>query len=110
MGERWTEARQRDLEQWQEDKAEALRGPTDFLVAHDINMRDRLCGFGCYAVAVLRYWFVGVSKPLPFRMLVDLANIDRLRDADPARQKEYEEWLRENPMEGAFEGLIFDDD
>ena len=111
MGERWTEARQRDLEQWQEDKAEALRGPTDFLVAHDINMRDRLCGFGCYAVAVLRYWFVGVSKPLPFRMLVDLANIDRLRDADPARQKEYEEWLREDPMKGdPFEGLFFDDD
>ena len=42
-------------------------------------------------------------------MLVDLANIDRLRD--PARQKECEEWMKANPMKGdPFEGLIFDDD
>jgi hypothetical protein len=109
MGERWTEARQRSLEQWQEDKAEALRGPKDFLVAHDINLNDRLRGFARYAVAVLKYWAVGVSKPLPFRMLVDLANIDRLRD--PARQKEIEEWMKADPMKGdPFEGLIFDDD
>ena len=108
MGERWTEARQRDLEQWQDDKAEALRGPHDFLVAHRITMIDRLRGFARYAVAVLRYWAVGVSKPLPFRMLVDLANIDRLRD--PARQKEIEEWMKADPMVGGFEGLFFDDD
>ena len=109
MGERWTEARQRDLEKWQDDKAAALRGPKDFLVARDINMIDRLRGFARYAVAVLRYWVLGVSKPLPFRMLVDLANIDRLRD--PARQKENEEWMKANPMVGdPFEGLIFDDD
>ena len=109
MGERWTEAMQRDLEEWQDRKAEARRGPKDFLVAHDINMIDRLRGFAHYAVAVLRYWAGGVSKPLPFRMLVDLANIDRLRD--PARQKECEEWMKANPMKGdPFEGLIFDDD
>ena len=109
MGERWTEEMQRDLEQWQDDKAEALKGPKDFLVARDINMADRLRGFARYAVAVLRYWAVGVSKPLPLRMHVDLANIDRLRD--PARQKECEEWLREDPMKGdPFEGIFFDDD
>ena len=72
-------------------------------------MNDRLRGLAHYAVAVPRYWADGVSKPLPFRMLVDLANIDRLRD--PARQKECEEWLREDPMKGdPSEGLLFDDD
>ena len=54
MGELWTDEMQAELERWQDSKAEALRGPKDFLVAHDINMIDRLRGFARYAVAVLR--------------------------------------------------------
>jgi hypothetical protein len=108
MGELWTDEMEAELERWQAIKAEA-ENPKDFLVARDVNLNDRLRGFAHYAVAVLRYWAVGVSKPLPFRMLVDLANIDRLRD--PARIKECEEWMKANPMVGdPFEGLIFDDD
>jgi len=108
MGQLWTDEMQAELECWQDSKAEA-ENPKDFLVARDINLIDRLRGLARYAVAVLSYWVFGVSKPLPLRMLVELANIDRLRD--PARQKECEEWMKANPMRGdPFEGLIFDDD
>ena len=108
MGQLWTDEMQADLERWQAAEEEAAN-PKDFLVARDINMNDFLRGFARYTVAVLRYWVFGVSKPLPLRMLVDLANIDRLRD--PAQQTECEEWMRANPMQGdPFEGLIFDDD
>jgi hypothetical protein len=111
MGERWTEEMQRDLEQWQDDKAEALRGPKDILVAREINMNDRLRGFARYAVLSIRYWAVGGHKPWPLRQHIECANTDRQLRADPARQKEIEEWMNANPMVGdPFEGLIFDDD
>ncbi len=111
MGERWTEARQRDLEQWQDDKAEALRGPHDFLVAHRITMIDRLRGFARYAVLSIRYWAVSGHKPWPLRQHIECANIDRQLHSDPARQKEIEEWMKADPMKGdPFEGLFFDDD
>jgi hypothetical protein len=111
MGERWTEEMQRDLEQWQDDKAEALRGPTDFLVARDINLIDRIRGVTLYAVLAIRFWAVGGHKPWPLRQHIEVANTGRQLRADPARQKEIEEWMKANPMKGdPFEGLIFDDD
>jgi hypothetical protein len=111
MGERWTEEMQRDLEQWQDDKAEALRGPKDFLVARDINMNDRVRGFVLYAVLSIRYWAGGEHKPWPLRQHIEVANTGRQLRADPARQNEIEEWMKADPMKGdPFEGLFFDDD
>ena len=97
--------RVRNLERWQDSKAEALRGPKDFLVTHDIKMIDRLRGVTLYARLAIRIWAVGGHKPWPLRQHIEVANTQRQRRADPARQKEYEEWLREDPMRGdPFEG------
>ena len=110
MGELWTDAMQAELERWQDSKAQA-ETPTDFLVACEIQMIDRLRGFARYAVLAIRYWAIGGHKPWPLRQHIACANIERQIRADPARQKEIEEWLREDPMKGdAFAGLIFDDD
>ncbi len=107
MGERWTEEMQAELERWQAIEEEAAN-PKDFLIAHDINMGDRLRGFGHYAVAVLRYWALGGWRPLSLRLQIESANIRR--QIGPARLKENREWLEANPMVGdPFEGLFFDD-
>lgn len=110
MGQLWTDEMEAKLERWQAIKAEAAN-PRDFLVARNINTTDRLRGFARFATATIRYWAVGGSRPLSLSMRIACADIDRQRLADPARQKECEEWLRANPIAGdPFEGLIFGDD
>jgi hypothetical protein len=107
MGELWTDEMEAELERWQAIQEEAAN-PKDFLIAHDINIADRLRGLAHYAVAVLRYWAVGGWKPLSLRLHVESSNIDR--QLGPARLKECREWLETNPMEGdPFEGLYFDE-
>ena len=95
MGERWTEARQRDLERWQAVQEEAAN-PQDFLIAHDLNMHDRLRGFARYTVAAITYRTLGGDKPLSLRLEIESANIDR--QIGPARLKECEDWLKEEPF------------
>jgi hypothetical protein len=110
MGQLWTDEMEADLERWQAIKAEA-ENPRDFLVARDINMIDRLRGATLYVVLAIRHWAVGGHKPWPLRQHVEVANTQRQLRADPVRQKEIEEWLRETPTPGdPFVGLLFDDD
>jgi hypothetical protein len=110
MGQQWTDEMQADLERWQAIQEEAAN-PKDFLVARDINMIDRLRGVTLYAVLAIRHWAVGGHKPWPIRQHIEVANTQRQLCADPARQKEIEEWMKADPMKGdPFEGLIFNDD
>ena len=105
MGQIWTDEMQ---EHWQAIEEEAAN-PKDFLIAHDINMHDRLRGLARYTVAAITYWTLGGDKPLSLRLEMESANIDR--QIGPARLKECREWLKADPMVGdPFEGLYFDDD
>ena len=105
MGELWTNEME---EHWQAIFEEAAN-PRDYLLVHHINMNDRLRGLVRYTVAAITYWTVGGDKPfMSLRQQIESANIDR--QIGPARLKECEEWMKANPMEGAFEGLFFDDD
>ena len=107
MGELWTD----EMEKHWQAIFEEVKNPRDFLVARDININDRVRGFVLYAVLAIRHWAGGEHKPWPVRQHIEVANIQRQLDADPARQKEIEEWMKANPMKGdPFEGLIFDDD
>ena len=65
-----------DEERWQAIEEEAAN-PKDFLIAHGINMTDRLRGLARYLVAVVRYWAVGGWKPLTVRQQIESTNIDR---------------------------------
>ena len=109
MGELWTDERQTDLERLQAIKAEAEQPPKDYLIA-DPDYRDVVVGIAQYLLAATRYWVLGgTERPLPLKMLIDSANVDR--QIGPARLKECEEWMNANPMVGdPFEGLFFDDD
>ena len=108
MGEMWTTEMQEELERWQAIKAEAEH-PKDFLIPNP-GLRDVFRGLAEYLAEAIKYWVLGGTEPpLPLKMLIDTANIHR--QIGPARLKECEEWLRENPMVGdPFEGLFFDDD
>ena len=104
MGELWTNEME---EHWQAIFKEAAN-PKDFLIAHDINLNDRLRGLTRYVVAAITYRTLGGDKPLSLRLEIESANIDR--QIGPARLKECRDWLKENPMEGdPFEGLFFDE-
>ena len=95
MGELWTDVMELELQRWQAIHEEAAN-PKDFLVPHDINLRDRLRGFARYAAAALRYWAVGGRKPLSLRLEIESANIER--HLGPAWLKECADWLEANPM------------
>ena len=103
MGQLWTDEME---EHWQAIFEEAAN-PKDFLIAHDINMNDRLRGLAHYAVAAIRYRIIGGWAPLSLRLEIESANIRR--QIGPARIKECEEWMKANPMEpDPFENLYFD--
>ena len=69
----------------------------DFLIAHDVNMLDRLRGFARYAVAAITFRTLGGDNPfLNFHQQIESANIDR--QIGPARLKECEDWLKEEPF------------
>ena len=106
MGQLWTNAME---ERWRAIQEEAAN-PKDFLIAHHINMNDRLRGLARYVVAAIRYRTVGGVEPfLSLRQQIETANIDR--QIGPERQAEAAAWLKETATEeDPFEGLFFDDD
>lgn len=87
MGQLWTDEME---EHWQAVFEEAAN-PTDFLIARDISMGDRLRGFVCYAVDTLRYRMRGGWGPLSLRRQVETANIKR--QIGPERLAEAAAWL-----------------
>jgi hypothetical protein len=88
-------------ERWQAIQSEAAH-PVDFLLALDINLSDRFRGLARYVVDSITYRAVGGWKPLALRQQIESANIER--QIGPARLRDCEEWLKENPMnEDPFE-------
>jgi hypothetical protein len=76
---------------------EEAANPTDFLIAHDINLNDRLRGLFRYALDAIRYRILGGWKPLPLRQQIETANIER--QIGPAREAEAAAWLKEEPFD-----------
>ena len=89
MGQLWTNEME---EHWQAIFEEAAN-PKDFLIAHDINMNDRLRGLARYTVAAITYWTLGGDKPLSLRLEMESANIDR--QIGRAQRAEAAAWLAE---------------
>ena len=82
---------------------EEAANPKDFLIAHDINMNDRLRGLAHYAVAAIRYWIVGGWAPLSLRLEVEFANIRR--QIGPERLAESKAFLEEEPFGFSFSSV-----
>ena len=92
MDERWTNEVE---EHWQAIFEEAAN-PKDCLTAHDINWNERRRGLVRSTVAAITYRTLGGDKPLSLRLEIESANIHR--QIGPARLKECEDWLKEEPF------------
>ena len=93
MGQLWT----RKIEEHWQAVFEEAANPTDFLIARDISMGDRLRGLFRCALDAIRYRILGGWKPLPLRQQIETANIER--QIGPAREAEAAAWLEEEPFD-----------
>ena len=93
MGQLWTDEME---EHWQAVFEEAAN-PTDFLIAHDINLHDRLRALFRYVVAAIRYRILGGWEPSSLQRQIESANIER--QLGPERLAEAGAWLKEEPFD-----------
>jgi len=93
MGRLWTDL---DEEHWRA-VFEKAADPQDFMLARDINTRDRVRGLARYVVAAIKYRIVGGWKPLSLRQHIESINIER--QIGPARMAENVAFLKEQPCD-----------